>query len=66
MKKKMLACENKCGADLGRAVEQGGGEDCVFRQRPQGGEAGDRPCGPSMAAQVITITCKCKTEGPAG
>jgi len=54
--KKMLACENKCGADLGRAVEQGGGEDGVFRQRPiQRGEAADRPCCPSMAAQVPDV-----------
>jgi len=52
----MLACENKCGADLGRAVEQGGGEDGVFRQRPiQRGEAADRPCCPSMAAQVPDV-----------
>jgi hypothetical protein len=41
---------------LGRAVEQGGGEAGVIGDRPiQGGEAADRPCCRSVAAQVPDV-----------
>ena len=44
------------GVDLGRADQQRGGEDRVVNHGPiQGGEAADRPCCPSMAAQVPDV-----------